>query len=105
MAKRSGWFMAGMLAFSMAWAANAQDGAENLPNPTDPDTGLEYPLTADQKRVLNALVIKCQDETRPEIAAESCSHVVDEFVRKLKVAPPAGQGPSKGWLSGGTRLG
>lgn len=104
MAKRSGWFVAGMLAISLSGAANAQDAAD-LPNPTDPDTGREYVLTTDQKRVLNALVIKCQDESNPDIAAESCAHVIDDFIRKLKATPPAGQGPSKGWLSGGTRLG
>lgn len=97
-------FAAGVLAAYMAGAAalsplQAQNTpapesmqAEELPDVIDPDTGKVYPLTPDQKRVLLALVIQCEQDLikkgKPEdVAAEACIPVVDGYIRELKRAP------------------
>jgi hypothetical protein len=107
---RTARFAAGILAAYMAGAAAitplyAQDlpaddtqQTEELPDVIDPDTKLIYPLTPDQKLVLRALVIKCENDliakgTPEDVAAESCSHVIDQYIRDLKKAPPLPDGP------------
>lgn len=92
-------YMSGMAALSPLAAqglpaAGTGQTEQQLPDVIDPDTNQVFPLTPDQKRVLNGLVIKCEDDLvkqgKPEdVAAESCQHVIDQFIRDLKKAPPA----------------
>ncbi|NBX66995.1 MAG: hypothetical protein EBQ96_08380 [Proteobacteria bacterium] len=97
-------YMAGAAALSPLHAQNLPaDGAqqtEQLPDVIDPDTGKVYPLTPDQKRVLQGFVIKCEDDLikkgMPEdVASESCQHVINQYIRDLKKAPPEQKGPGE----------
>lgn len=98
-------YMSGMAALAPLAAQTlsgpeAQQTEQELPDVIDTDTKQVYPLTPDQKRVLNGLVIKCEQDltklgTPEDVAAESCQHVIDDYIRALKKAPPARDIPAK----------